>query len=201
MAAEYRTEPITGTSVSERWGLDPVQYVMTEDKVSQLIDFQDLMINISLQRAAVLEGEVQPLAQRVEMRNKKLNAIGNAISELSNISPMFDTSKTNPDANIKGFSPQSISIYREVYALAGRECPKSLTNVETTVAIYSITKSTVDEATQKLKSWSERLNNDSQLNMQRMNTLVSHRDQTNNTATSMMNHISDVIGFVIKSMN
>lgn len=199
MAAEYRTEPITGTSVSERWGLDPVQYVMTEDKVSQLIDFQDLMINISLQRAAVLEGEVQPLAQRVEMRNKKLNAIGNAISELSNISPKFNTKDADPYVDSASFSQPSVNVYKEVYALAGLTCPSSLQYVQPSSG--RIYKSTVDEATQKLKSWSERLNNDSQLNMQRMNTLVSHRDQTNNTATSMMNHISDVIGFVIKSMN
>lgn len=191
---------IYGTSVSERWTITPVEYWMSVKGVdgtvkNEKVDFQDLMVTVAEQRASILEEEVKPLSVRIKARNTKLEQIGMALSQLSGVSAEF-----KEETELKGhdaFKPETIAIFKEVYAIAGGTAPSDLTSTGS----HTIYKSSVDEVTQKLKTWSERLNNDSQLNMSRMQTLVDHRDQSYNTATTMMNHISDARGFTIKSMN
>ena len=195
-------ENIGGTNLKERWAITPVEYwvpVRQADGTvkSEKVDFQDLMVNIAQQRAGILEAEVEPLSKRIKARNAKLEQIGMALSQLSNVSAQFKSDETNPSVEKVTFKDTTIAIFKEVYAIAGVTPPDDLTKT----GEHSVSKASVDEVTQKLKTWSERLNNDSQLNMSRMQTLVSNRDQSYNTATTMMNHISDARGFTIKSMN
>lgn len=201
MSAEIKTQDIHGTSISERWTITPVEYKMTitsTDGVTttEIVDFQDLMVNVAEQRAVCLEEQVKPLAKRIQARNEKLEKIGFALSQLSNVSARFESEDPDPSVKDVTWEQQTIDIIKEVYAIASSTPPTCLTVTKPD----SVNKASVDEATQKLKTWSERLNNDSQLNTSRMQTLVDHRDQSYNTATTMMNHISDARGFPIKSM-
>ena len=200
MASDINPTEIHGTSVSERWTITPVEYWVPVKGVdgtvkTEKVDFQDLMVNVAEQRAAILEAEVDPLAKRIKARNTKLEQIGMALSELSGVSAEFEDEKELESH--EAFGDAAIAIFEEVYKIAGGSAPSDLT----ATGKHTITKSSIDDVTQKLKTWSERLNNDSQLNMSRMQTLVEHRDQSYNTATTMMNHISDARGFTIKSMN
>ena len=201
MAATIKTDKIQGTSITDRWSITPVEYEMTITAMdgtvtTQYVDFQDLMVSVAEQRAVTLEEEVKPLAKRVEARNKKLEKIGFALSQLSNVSAKFDSEKPNPVVKDVEFGQDTVDIIAEVYKISNTRLPNDLTKT----AKHDVYKSSVDEATQKLKSWSERLNNESQLNTSRLQRLVDHRDQSYNTGTTMMNHISDARGFVIKSM-
>ena len=189
-------------SVSERWSITPVEYEMTVKDAGGVsknvrVDYQDLMVNVAEQRATLLEDEVAPLAKRVKARNQKLENIGFALSQLSSVSAQFNSEKPNPEVSNVTFDPKTTAIIAEVYKNAGMSAPSSLT----TTSAHTVKKAEVDEATQKLKTWSERLNNDSQLNMSRMQQLVDGRDQSFNIATTMMNHISEARGFTIKSRN
>lgn len=201
-SSDIRSENIGGTNLTERWALTPVEYWVPVKQVdgtvkNEKVDFQDLMVNIAQQRAGILEAEVEPLSKRIKARNAKLEQIGMALSQLSNVSAKFNTEDANPKVEKVTFDSSTIAIINEVYEIAGSSAPSDLTNASE----HDVYKSSVDEVTQKLKTWSERLNNDSQLNMSRMQTLVDKRDQSYNTATTMMNHISDTRGFTIKAMN
>ena len=202
MSATIKTDKIVGTSVSDRWSITPVEYEMTVTAMdgtvtNERVDFQDLMVGVAEQRAVTLEEQVKPLAKRVEARNKKLQQIGFALSQLSNVSAQFNSENPNPSVSGVKFDPDTFAIIAEVYKISNSKLPDDLNKDKFGGTVW---KSSVDEATQKLKSWSERLNNESQLNTSRLQRLVDNRDQSYNTGTTMMNHISDTRGFVIKSM-
>lgn len=182
------TENIAGTSVGEMWNITPTEYRMTVDGKSQKVDFQDLMVFVSEQRALVVEAEVAPLSTRIQKRNDKLVAYGKALSSLAAFSAKFDTSKSNPSASAK----VDQTLHDVLYEVMGWNWATGDSREHS--------KADVDNATQAIKTQVEKMNNDAQLNMSRLQTLVSHRDQSFNTATTLMTHISDTRGNTIKSI-
>lgn len=182
------TENIAGTSVGDMWNITPTEYRMTVDGKSQKVDFQDLMVFVSEQRALVVEAEVAPLSTRIQKRNDKLVAYGKALSSLAAFSAKFDTSKANPSASAK----VDQTLHDVLYEVMGWNWEVGNDK--------SHSKADVDNATQAIKTQVEKMNNDAQLNMSRLQTLVSHRDQSFNTATTLMTHISDTRSNTIKSI-
>ena len=189
MSVEAKT--IEGINLKERWGIDAKEYWVSG--ISVPLDFQDVMVQVSEQRATAVEKEVAPLASRIKARNKRLETAGTALSALSKLT--FDTSKdANPTSgNTTSFTKEEYGLLKEI------DCwPFSDAN-------YSVerqwSKDKCDYAKRMVQTEIDKLNNESQLDMNRMQSLVDHRDQSFNTATTMMQHISETRGTTIKGMS
>lgn len=59
------------------WGVSGAEYIINGEKVN----FQDLMVAVTEQRAATIEKEVEPMSTRMTNRNKRLEKLGNALSD------------------------------------------------------------------------------------------------------------------------
>ena len=187
-----QTTEIIGTSVTARWGVAATEYTMQIDGKSTKVDFQDLAVNVTEQRALSIESEVEPLSTRIRKNNDWLDKLGQTLSQLSELSSKYDTSsKPNPTVS---FSPDKTFV-----EVANRLSlpPK---NTGWTTATFDMYKADTDESTQRVKTETDRVNNENQLAMNRLQSIVSYRDQTFNTASSLMSSISETRGNTIKAM-
>lgn len=180
---------VKGTGFNERWNISMLEYEMLVDGKRQMVDFQDLMVNVAENQALAIEEEVKPESVRIQKRTNRLKIIGDAMAELSAFK--FNTKdSSNPSAS----AYVSKSTWSMLTELTGSNWG---TDYDKTV---SRTKAQVDSGNQYLKSESDKLNNDQQLAMSRMETLVQGRDQNFNMASTLMQHVSDARSSTIKSM-
>lgn len=189
IAADIRTRDLPEMGLGEKWNINPVEYVMTKDGKTEAVDFQDLMVKIAEQSALVVEQEIQPQSVRIRKRNDKLVSYGRALSDLAAFSAKFDTGSKDAEAS----STISADLVNAV---------KELLNWNNWTAgdNKTLRKSQVDQATQIIKTQVDKLNNESQASMTRLQGLVGHRDKRFELATSQMTHISDVRGNLIKGI-
>lgn len=188
IAADIRTRDLPELGLGEKWNIRPVEYVMTKDGKSEAVDFQDLMVKIAEQSALVVEQEIQPQSVRIRKRNDKLVSYGRALSDLAAFSAKFDTGEKD-DTKSSDVSQDLANAVSELLGwtwTVGKNQPHS--------------KSQVDQATQIIKTQVDKLNNESQASMTRLQGLVGHRDKRFELATSQMTHISDVRGNLIKGI-
>lgn len=189
MAGEIiKTTAVGGTGFEERWNISVVEYQMPVNGKNTKVDFQDLMVNVAENQALAIEQEVQPQAIRVKKRTERLKVCGDAMAELSAFK--FDT---KDDANPQSKNSCKIS---EATAKILRELTGNPWSASSSTKLY---KSDVDSGNQYLKSESDKLNNQQQLSMSRLESLVQSRDQNFNTASTLMTHVSETRGNTIKS--
>ena len=81
-------------NISARWGVDAGDYEITLSGSTDVMDFQDLMVKFSKNRAVAVEGEVEPLTVRINQRNKRLDELGEVLSELTKIQTEFKSDDT-----------------------------------------------------------------------------------------------------------
>lgn len=177
-----------------KWGITPSEYELKAVKQGDLalqVDFQDLMVNVTERQALAIEQEVKPTATRIKARTKRLKQCGDGMAELSEFSFKTESDKPNPQPEKAG--KISVATADLVNALAGR----TILTASDNAMPY---KKDVDSANQYLKTESDRLNNEQQLAMSRMETLVQGRDQNFSTAATLMNHVSESRGSTIRSM-
>lgn len=193
MAGEIiKTSAVGGSGFEERWGISIVEYQMPVEGKTSKVDFQDLMVNVAENQAVAIENEVQPQAIRIKKRTERLKICGDAMAELAAFK--FDTKeKSNPSAN-GDISDATQKILSE---LIGSNWGGALAKSGKQV---SRSKSDVDSGNQYLKSESDKLNNQQQLSMSRLESLVQSRDQNFNTASTLMTHVGETRGNTIKSM-
>ena len=190
MAGEIiKTTAVGGTGFEERWNISVVEYQMPVDGKNTKVDFQDLMVNVAENQALAIEQEVQPQAIRVKKRTERLKVCGDAMAELSVFK--FDT---KDDSNPQSKNSSKIS---EATAKILRELTGNPWSASSSTKLY---KSDVDSGNQFLKSESDKLNNQQQLSMSRLESLVQSRDQNFNTASTLMTHVGETRGNTIKSM-
>ena len=60
------------SDIAGRWGVAVGDYAVWGANGAELEDFQDLMVSVSKYRAISIEGEVEPLAERIRRRNARL---------------------------------------------------------------------------------------------------------------------------------
>ena len=181
---------VKGTGFNERWNISMLEYEMLVDGKRQMVDFQDLMVNVAENQALAIEQEVQPEATRIQKRTNRLKIVGDAMAELSAFK--FDTKdNSNPSASGKITQPTQDILNELTNSTWGRGYAGN------SVTLY---KSEVDSGNQYLKSESDKLNNDQQLAMSRLESLVQGRDQNFNMASTLMQHVSEARGSTIKSM-
>ena len=163
------------------WGVNAYEYKID----GQQVDFQDLMIKVSERRAVTVEGEVAPLTTRIRARNKDLEILGKALSELSAAQATLKSDAGGDDHSTYSFSAD---VRARVKELTGT----NLDNNET--------KKWIEYFTQRVKSKIDGLNNESQTDMSRLQSLVDRRDESYSTATNLMTAVSDPRATLIRNL-
>ena len=64
------------SDIAGRWGVAAGDYAVWGANGAGIEDFQDLMVSVSKCRAVSIEGEVEPLAERIRRRNARLEELG-----------------------------------------------------------------------------------------------------------------------------
>ncbi|MBR3581879.1 MAG: hypothetical protein IKO01_00375 [Kiritimatiellae bacterium] len=173
-------------SLSETWGTTFCDYtILDKTGQPQKVDFQDLMIAISEKRAVSVEGEVNPLTTRIRNRNKDLEILGKALSELTAASATLKSDATGDTQCTYDFSDD---VHTRVKRLTGY----TLDDNEK--------KKWLEYFTQRVKSKIDGLNNEAQTDMSRLQSLVDRRDESYSTATNLMSAVSETRANLIRNL-
>ena len=175
------TEVKVAENLTALWGIDAYEYKVSGNQV----DFQDLMIAVSEKRAVTVEGEVVPLTTRVRARNADLELLGKALSELTAAQA---TLKSDAGGNDRSSYTFSSDVKARVKDLTGN----NLDDNET--------KKWLEYFIQMVKTKIDGLNNESQTDMSRLQSLVDRRDESYSTATNLMTNVSDTRSNLIRNL-
>ena len=165
--------------LSQAWGASfgDYNYVKWDGSVKTRFDFQDLLVEISENRAVTVESEVQPLSTRIMNRNRRLDKLGSALADLTKLQSQFDSDAKGTDR--KGTLKQSS--YETLQEVFGDQV--DFTELK-------MTKSEVEYWLQMVKSKIDSLNNEANKDMTRLESLVDRRDEAYSTASDLMNKMS-----------
>lgn len=199
-------------NINARWGVKAGDYNVTVDDATSMMDFQDLMVRFSKQRAVAVEGEVEPLSTRMQQRNDRIDELSEALAELTEVQAEFDSDDEGArDAhswisNETGKVLESLG-YKPTYYATEDDRPKDSEERADfykagwrTESQYSMNKKTLEGMLSLVKSEIDGLNNESQTDMTRLQSLVDRRDESYSTATDLMTSISDTRSNVIRNM-
>jgi hypothetical protein len=176
-------------ALSFDWGLSACDYEYVDvnkatGKPSQVkVDFQDLMVRVGSRRAAVVEGEIAPMATRMRSRNAYLADLGTVLSLLTSVQSSY--SGEDP-----GSKDKDISLTADQYnILQGIDAAKKMIHYDS--GRYHATKAEYEGLVQAVKGEMDKENNMAQTDMTRLQSLVDARDDSYSTTTNIMSAISD----------
>ena len=194
MATIEKQDPV---ALSLNWGKD---VTFSDYKVNgKLVDFQDLMIRISANRATTVEGEVNPLTVRIKMRNTELERLGSLLAIFTKTQADFASDAKGSDKkSVSGIKSEQWQLLREAYIKRGGSDPGATWNSSWANSDWS--KSSVEGMIQSLKSMIDGRNNQAQTDMSRLQSLVDRRDESFTTASNLMSAISDTRGNLIRNL-
>ena len=199
-------------NIESRWGVKAGDYNVTLNSKTDTMDFQDLLVKFSKNRAVAVEGEVEPLTVRINQRNKRLDELGEVLSELTKIQTEFESDDEGDRdmhswmSNKTGAVLESLGYSPKYYA---KESDRPNDNEERadfykagwkTEDSYSANKKTLEGMLSRVKSEIDSLNNEAQTDMTRLQSLVDRRDESYSTATNLMTSVSDTRSNVIRNM-
>ena len=199
-------------NIESRWGVKAGDYNVTLNSKSDVMDFQDLLVKFSKNRAVAVEGEVEPLTERIQQRNKRLEELGEVLSELTKIQTEFESDDAGDRdmhswmSNKTGAVLESLG-YSPAYYAKEKDRPDD--NDERadfykvgwkTENQYSANKKTIEGMLSRVKSEIDGLNNEAQTDMTRLQSLVDRRDESYSTATNLMTSVSDTRSNVIRNL-
>ena len=198
-------------NIENRWGVKAGDYNVTLNSKTDTMDFQDLLVKFSKNRAVAVEGEVEPLTVRINQRNKRLDELGEVLSELTKIQTEFESDDVGDRdmhswmSNKTGAVLESLGYSPKYYA---KESDRPNDNEERadfykagwkTEDNYSANKKTLEGMLSRVKSEIDSLNNEAQTDMTRLQSLVDRRDESYSTATNLMTSVSDTRSNVIRN--
>lgn len=191
------TDLVTNSNLSA-WGVSGAEYIINGEKVN----FQDLMVAVTEQRAATIEKEVEPMSTRMTNRNKRLESLGNALSDLSGIEAAFKSDDSGGTWSLDYLKQPSAATRAVLDSLEGGlwGYGKSGAGEGKGKEGYFITKSNCEKAIQLIKTQIDKLNNESSADMTRLQSLVDRRDEAYSAATSLMQKIADTTSSLIKNL-
>lgn len=164
-------------------GLSAFDYSLSENEKEKQIDLQDLLTTVAVKRARTVEDEMAPLSDMMRNRNQRLDKYGNLLAKLNKIDASF-ASDAAGDA-----------IVTDVY-LTQAEIDALAEIGYKGVAPYP-TKADVQMYMQATKSSVDGLNNRSQSDITRLQSLVEKRDQTFTKAAELLKDVTDSHGKLI----
>lgn len=198
-------------NIENRWGVKAGDYDVTLNNKTDQMDFQDLLVKFSKNRAVAVEGEVEPLTVRIQQRNKRLDELGEALAELTEMQTSFDSESKGSDACSRSFTDEAVAVMKSLGfsvaryedVVAGKITLSEFFNAD--IKQYSAnnavsTKMVIDGMISRVKSEIDGLNNEAQTDMTRLQSLVDRRDESYSTATNLMTSISDTRSNVIRNM-
>ena len=199
-------------NIENRWGVKAGDYNVTLNSQTDMMDFQDLLVKFSKNRAVAVEGEVEPLTVRINQRNKRLDELGEVLSELTKIQTEFESDdKGDRDmhswmSNKTGSVLESLGYSPSYYA---KESDRPKDNEERADFYkvgwngdnqYSANKKTIEGMLSRVKSEIDALNNEAQTDMTRLQSLIDRCDESYSTATNLMTSVSDTRSNVIRNL-
>ena len=195
MANEYAitTEPV---NLSRDWGVSVVDYRYndynrTTGKFSVVkADFQDLMVRVGSRRAAVVEGEITPMATRMRTRNAYLANLSTILAELTRVQAGFDGEAAGTTYGKVNLDSTLMGLLRAIKGASGMVDANGNT-----------TKAQIEGLVQAVKGEMDKENNAAQTDMTRLQSLVDSRDDSYSTATNMMSAISDTRSNLIGNLS
>lgn len=174
-------------TLSQSWGASFGDYSFVTGNEVLAVDFQDLMVKIAEKRATTVEAEVEPLTTRITNRNTTLEALGNALSDLTKIQASFKSDAEGSKRSSLSITTTTFTTLQDVFGTLDFDNRKML-------------KYEVEEWLKKVKSKIDALNNEAQKDMTRLQQLVDRRDESFSTATTLMSAISDTRSTAIRNM-
>ena len=156
-------------------GVKAFDYALVSGDEKTQVDFQDLLTTIAVNRADAVEDEMTPLANMMRNRNQRLDKYGNLLAKLNKIDTSFDT-------EAQGSTPSSVSLTEE---------EKRILNEIGYDADVNPTKADTQMYLQATKSAIDGLNNRSQNDVTRLQSLVEKRDQTYTKAAELQKDVTD----------
>lgn len=186
------------------------------------VDFQDLLTMVNLKRASAVEKEVAALTVKVRKRNSLLETVSALIAFLGEKAAKYNPEKTNPTTEYTALEENG-AIYNGLMAIADTTSTRTVTIFSSkffymTITIgnfskefsvskagYSssggtISKSEYELLNQTAKAKIDSLNSDSQMDMNKLQSLVNKRDESYTTATTLMTNVADVRSTLIKNL-
>lgn len=199
-------------NIESRWGVKAGDYNVTLNSKTDMMDFQDLLVKFSKNRAVAVEGEVEPLTVRINQRNKRLDELGEVLSELTKIQTEFESDDTGDRdmhswmSNTTGAVLESLGYTPKYYATEDDRPKDNEDRADFYKAgwagenCYSANKKTIEGMLSRVKSEIDGLNNEAQTDMTRLQSLIDRRDESYSTATNLMTSVSDTRSNVIRNM-
>lgn len=191
---------IEGISVKEdffasTWGVKVYDYTYS----NLAVDFQDLLIAITQDRAASIEQEVLPLQKIIARRNDLLERYGAVLQQLTELQAKYTGEKQSGEtvqinAVIKPPLFSTPHEFFEIMSEIGYDCENASAPYD-----LSLTKAQVEGAVARCKNQIDEMNNESQRDMTRLQSLVDRRDESFSVATQVMTNVSDTRSAVIKN--
>lgn len=163
---------------SQTWGVNFYDYAFG----GTATDFETLMVAVSLKRATAVEGEVSPLATRMRMRNTEIDELGSALADLTKVQACFASDAKGTDRSGTSIQDSTYQTLKKVFGDA---------NGNINFSNYDMTKYEVEEWLQRVESKIDSLNNSSETDMSRLESLVDRRDESYSTASDLMSEVSD----------
>jgi len=182
--------PVATDTFNKLWNVTVCDYEYNAKKS----DFESLLVRISATRATTIEAEITPVSTLVRRRNEQLADLGNALADISSAQKELEKD---------GMEEKSVSISDATGDLVNRlgsEAGKMSNVVSGSKGYYTVNRAQAAEAAELIKTRMDKLNNDSQNDMTRLQSLVDKRDQSFETASSLMSSVSDTRGNAIKNM-
>ncbi len=194
MSTVTTQDPIT---LSQNWGKN---VSFSDFKIGgKAVDFQDLMIEVSQNRAVTVEGEVTPLTTRIRTRNSELDKLGGLLAIFTKAQANFDSDDGGgAQTTISGIQSNQWEMLRQAYIMRGGDDPGATWNSSWANSKWS--KSSVEGTIQSLKSMIDSRNNAAQADMSRLQSLVDRRDESYSTASTLMTSISDTRSNLIRNL-
>ena len=175
-----------------RWGTTVYDYKLN----STPTDFQDLMVCGSLNRATAVEGEGEPLSTRMRKRNNDLEQLGSLLAIFTQAQSKFASDASGGDTvRVDGITSEMIEMGCEAYRRKGG-IPS--TNINWWNDDW--TKASIEGMVSILKSMMDERNNDSQMDMSRLQSLVDRRDESYTTASNLMSSVSETRDNAIRNL-
>ena len=146
----------------------------TEKRVQT--DLQDLLTTVAVSRARTVEDEMTPLSDMMRNRNQRLDRYGKTLAKLNKIDATFASDAKGSD-KVSGeyLTEEELKVLAEI----GYKADAYPSKAETQMYLQAV------------RSATDGLNNRSQSDITRLQSLVEKRDQTFTKAAELLKDISD----------
>ena len=146
------------------------------------IDLQDLLTSVAVTRANAVEDEMTPLANIMRNRNQRLDKYGNLLAKLNKIDTSYDAEAAGSASSTVALTSDEIAQLAEIGYKGAGTYP---------------TKADNQMYLQAVRSAIDGLNNRSQSDVTRLQSLVEKRDSTFTKAAELLKDVSDSRGKLI----